>query len=249
VIDRSAHEEASATAGGGFSACGIRFVSNADGEGDAHSRRILHVAARVIHHPLVSVAISVDDSGADRRASVGDEAAHLVLLGLGANLGEPVEQLARAVELLRPHVRIDRVSSLYRTEPVGHADQPDFHNLVVTGTTALEPMQLLHAVQEIEDTLGRRRSFRNAPRTLDIDLLACGDRVMRTLALTLPHPRLHLRGFVLHPLAEVAPEWRHHVLGRTARELLSSATALERVEALGPLPRAGAALAPVRPSG
>lgn len=172
-----------------------------------------------------------------------------VLLGLGANLGDPVAQLARAVEMLEAHLVVDRVSSVYGTEPVGHADQPDFHNLVVAGRTALEPMELLRALQGIEEGMGRRRSFRNAPRTIDIDLLAYGTRVMRTLALTVPHPRLHLRGFVLHPLAEVAPEWMHPVLGRTARELLSSATALERVEPLGPLPRPAAPLAPVRPSG
>lgn len=157
-----------------------------------------------------------------------------VLLGLGANLGEPAEQLARAVEMLEAHVGVHRLSSLYRSEPVGHADQPDFHNLVVVGRTRLPPMELLRAAQEIEEVLGRRRSFRNAPRTIDIDLLAYGDRVMRTLALTLPHPRLHLRGFVLHPLAEVAPEWRHPVLGRTARELLAQAGALERVQPVGP---------------
>jgi 2-amino-4-hydroxy-6-hydroxymethyldihydropteridine diphosphokinase len=172
-----------------------------------------------------------------------------VLLGLGANLGDPLGQLARAVEMLAAHLTVDRVSSVYRTEPVGHAEQPDFHNLVLAGRTGLAPMELLRAAQEVEEVLGRRRSFRNAPRTIDVDLLAYGGRVMRTLALTIPHPRLHLRGFVLHPLAEVAPEWRHPVLGRTARELLSSATALERVEPVGPLPRPAAPLAPVRPSG
>jgi 2-amino-4-hydroxy-6-hydroxymethyldihydropteridine diphosphokinase len=172
-----------------------------------------------------------------------------VLLGLGANLGDPMDQLARAVELLGAHLRVERVSSVYRTEPVGHAEQPDFLNLVVAGRTALEPTQLLAAAQGVEGVLGRRRSFRNAPRIIDVDLLAYGDRVMRTLALTLPHPRLHLRGFVLHPLAEVAPEWRHPVLRRTARELLSAAAALERVEPLGPLHPPAAPLAPVRPSG
>lgn len=189
------------------------------------------------------------DSAAFADPDPADQAWTEVLLGLGANLGDPVDQLVRAVNLLEPHVRVERVSSLYRTEPVGHADQPDFFNLVVAGWTDLHPAVLLAAAQDVEDLLGRRRSFPNAPRTIDIDLLACGDRVMRTLALTLPHPRLHLRGFVLHPLAEVAPEWRHPVLGRTARELLSSATALERVEPIGPLLRPEATLAPVRPSG
>ena len=172
-----------------------------------------------------------------------------VILGLGANVGDPLAQLAAAVRAIGAHASIDRISSVYRTEPVGHADQPDFYNLVIVARTDHEPAELLHRMQGVEEGLGRRRTFRNAPRTIDIDLLACGDRVMRTLELTLPHPRLHLRGFVLHPLSEVAPEWRHPVLGRTARELLSAAAGLERVQAVGALPRPGAPLAPARPSG
>lgn len=175
----------------------------------------------------------------------GDE----VLLGLGANLGDPVAQLSAAVELLSGVMRIGAVSSLYRTEPVGYADQPDFYNVVVRGRTALEPGALLRAARGVEEALGRRRTFRDAPRTIDVDLLAYGGRVMETDELSLPHQRLHLRGFVLHPLAEVAPEWLHPVLLRTARELLSSASGLERVERVGALPRSGAPLAPVRPSG
>ncbi len=175
------------------------------------------------------------------------EAGGEVLLGLGANQDDPVAQLARAVEALSLVMRIDGVSSVYRTEPIGYADQPDFYNLVVRGWTALEPAALLQAAQSIEQALGRRRTFPNAPRTIDIDLLAYGERVLRTDALTLPHPRLHLRGFVLHPLAEVAPEWTHPVLLGTARELLSTAGALERVERVGALP--GVPLAPARPPG
>jgi 2-amino-4-hydroxy-6-hydroxymethyldihydropteridine diphosphokinase len=185
----------------------------------------------------------------DHPSTHPDPSGTAVLLGLGANLGDPLGQLALALELLREHVRVERVSSVYRTEPVGHADQPDFYNLVVAGRTALQPVALLAAAKGIEEGMGRVPDFRNAPRPIDIDLLAHGDRVMRTPALTLPHPRLHLRGFVLHPLAEVAPDWRHPILGRTARELLSDASALERVEPLGPLPTPGAPLAPVRPSG
>jgi 2-amino-4-hydroxy-6-hydroxymethyldihydropteridine diphosphokinase len=178
-----------------------------------------------------------------------ESAGHEVLLGLGANLGDPVAQLGRAVEALSSSLRIGAVSSLYRTEPVGHADQPDFYNLVVRGWTALEPAALLRAAQGVEAALGRRRSFRDGPRTIDVDLLAYGDRVMRTPELTLPHPRLHLRGFVLHPLVEVAPEWTHPVLARTARELLSVAGVLERVERVGALPGFGGPLAPTRPPG
>lgn len=174
---------------------------------------------------------------------------HEVLLGLGANLGDPVAQLARAVAALGDEVRVDTVSSLYRTEPVGFVEQPDFYNLVVRGRTRLDALGVLRRAREVEEALERRRPFPNAPRTIDVDLLAYGDRVMRTEELTLPHPRLHLRGFVLYPLVEVAPEWRHPVLLKTARELLSAATNLERVERVGALPGPGAPLAPARPPG
>ena len=158
-----------------------------------------------------------------------------VLLGLGANLGDPRRQLAAAVARLGALVEEVRVSSVYRTEPVGHRDQPDFYNLVVRGWTRVPPLELLRGMLEIERALGRERSFANAPRVIDIDLLAYGGVVMDTPELTLPHPGIAHRGFVLHPLAEVAPEWVHPVLSRTARELLSAAGPLERVERVGPL--------------
>lgn len=172
-----------------------------------------------------------------------------VILGLGANLGDPLAQLGRAVEALDAVVRIGRVSSVYRTEPVGYRDQPDFYNLVVMGTAQGEPEAVLRALLEVERLLGRVRTFADAPRTIDIDLLAFGTRVMEVPGLTLPHPRMHRRGFVLHPLAEIAPEWRHPVLGQTARELLSAGAARERVECVGPLYPPPGALAPGRPSG
>jgi 2-amino-4-hydroxy-6-hydroxymethyldihydropteridine diphosphokinase len=158
-----------------------------------------------------------------------------VLLGLGANLGDPRRQLAEAVARLGTLVEDVRVSSVYRTEPVGHRDQPDFYNLVVGGWTSLPPLELLRGMLTIERALGRERTFANAPRTIDIDLLAYGRVVMETPELTLPHPRIAHRGFVLHPLAEVAPDWVHPVLARTARELLSAAGSLERVELAGRL--------------
>lgn len=153
-----------------------------------------------------------------------------VLLALGANLGDPRRQLARAVEALREFVAGLRESSVYRTEPVGYADQPDFYNQVVRGTTTLAADEVLDRILAVEREIGRERTFRNAPRVIDIDLLAYGDAVIESPRLVLPHPGIPTRGFVLHPLAEVAPEWVHPVLGRTARELLSAAPALERVE-------------------
>jgi len=161
-----------------------------------------------------------------------------VLLGLGANLGDPLRQLREAVARLGAIIDEIRLSSVYRTEPVGHRDQPDFYNLVLRGRTGLSPEELLRAVLEVERELGRERSFPNAPRVIDVDVLAYGDRVMRSASLTLPHPGIAHRGFVLHPLAEVVPEWVHPVLGRTARELLSAAPSLERVECVGMLVRA-----------
>jgi 2-amino-4-hydroxy-6-hydroxymethyldihydropteridine diphosphokinase len=159
-----------------------------------------------------------------------------VLLGLGANLGDPVRQISAAVDALRAQVAIDAVSSLYRSAPVGFAEQADFYNVVCGGTTRLAPEELLAEEGRIEEALGRIRSFRNAPRLIDVDILALGDRVIDTPRLTVPHPAIASRGFVLHPLAEVAPDWRHPLLGRSARELLRSAVGLERVEALGALP-------------
>ncbi len=154
---------------------------------------------------------------------------------MGANLGDPLAQLAEAVRALGGAVQVEAVSSVFRTEPVGFRDQPDFYNLVVAGSTRLPPDEVLRAVQAVEARLGRVRTFRDAPRTIDVDVLAYGDRVIHTPALTVPHPGIATRGFVLHPLAEIAPGWRHPVLGKTALQLLAAAVGLERVERVGPL--------------
>lgn len=147
----------------------------------------------------------------------------LAYVGLGANIGEPRRQLLGALEELDrlPGTRLRARSSLYRSAPVGYAAQPDFLNAVAALDTELEPAALLDALQAIEAGHGRERSFRNAPRTLDLDLLLYGERIERTDRLTLPHPRMHERSFVLQPLAEIAPEAA--VPGRgTASELLAS---------------------------
>lgn len=158
-----------------------------------------------------------------------------VLIGLGANEGSPLAQLAEAVAALARVLTVERVSSVYRTAPVGFAEQPDFLNLVLAGSTRHSPAGLLGRMLVIERRMGRVRTFRNGPRPIDLDLLAHGDSVMDTPRLVLPHPGIAARGFVLHPLAEIAPGWRHPVDGLTAREMLARAGGLERVERLGPL--------------
>lgn len=128
-------------------------------------------------------------------------------IALGANLGDPAATLRAAIDALGelPGVRLAGRSSLYRTAPVGLADQPDFINAVARIETSLPPRELLDALLGLEARFGRIRQARNGPRTLDLDLLLFEDIVLDTPALTLPHPRLHLRAFVLAPLAEVAP--------------------------------------------
>ena len=130
-------------------------------------------------------------------------------IGLGANLGDPLDAIAAALTVIDQldGTRLQKVSSLYRSAPVD-AEGPDFLNAVAAVDTRLAPAALLAALQAIEQAHGRQRSHRNAPRTLDLDLLAWGACVSDAPGLILPHPRLHLRAFVLVPLAEIAPGLR-----------------------------------------
>ena len=141
-------------------------------------------------------------------------------VGLGSNLGDRKTTLRTAIQRLETLGRIAGVSSLYETEPVGNLEQPSFLNAVIALDTALAPVDLLAALLGIERDLGRVRSFPNAPRTLDLDLLLVDDAIIDTPDLTLPHPRLHERPFVLVPLAEIAPELVLPGSGKTLQELL-----------------------------
>jgi len=129
-------------------------------------------------------------------------------LGIGSNLEDPRAQVLRAFDELAhlPDTRVTARSSLYRTAPVGHAAQPDFINAVAGIETQLTPDALLSELQAIEARHGRKRSFPNAPRTLDLDLLLYGDARIDKPGLSVPHPRMHERAFVLQPLLEIAPQ-------------------------------------------
>lgn len=159
-----------------------------------------------------------------------------VALGLGSNLDDPRGQLRRGVRALRAAgVHVERVSSVYRSAPVGYDDQPDFYNAVVVGRWEGSPKSLLGVTRRVEDEAGRTRSFRNAPRTLDVDLLLVPGLVVDTPELRLPHPRWRERSFVLAPLAETVPLWTDPVSGETVEEIWARTRAsLPPVEVVGP---------------
>ncbi|MGH8746280.1 MAG: 2-amino-4-hydroxy-6-hydroxymethyldihydropteridine diphosphokinase [Burkholderiales bacterium] len=151
-------------------------------------------------------------------------------VGLGSNLVCPREQVLAAFDELEhlPQTRLLSRSRLYRSAPLGHEAQPDFVNAVARFDTRLEPHRLLAELHAIEKQHGRERSFPNAPRTLDLDLLLYGDAIIASPSLTLPHPRMHQRAFVLRPLAEICP--RASVPGRGTVEQLLQACAPQDVE-------------------
>jgi 2-amino-4-hydroxy-6-hydroxymethyldihydropteridine diphosphokinase len=132
----------------------------------------------------------------------------IAYVGIGSNLDDPQAQVTRAFDELAglPRTRLKARSSLYRSAPVGHAEQPDFINAVAALDTELSPDTLLRGLQQIENRHGRKRSFANAPRTLDLDLLLFGSARIDTGELQIPHPRMHQRAFVLQPLLEIAPD-------------------------------------------
>jgi 2-amino-4-hydroxy-6-hydroxymethyldihydropteridine diphosphokinase len=159
---------------------------------------------------------------------------NLVYLSLGSNVGNREQNLAHAIERLAPLGDVVSVSSFYETEPVDFADQPWFLNCAVVLETEKMPEQFLSAALRIEKKMGRDRETAQpkGPRTIDIDILLFGKAVIDTPALTIPHPALHERRFVLEPLAEIAPDVRHPIIKKTIRELrdaLPSGPAVRRL--------------------
>ena len=163
----------------------------------------------------------------------------MIVIGIGSNLAAPPAQTPRATAeqalpaLAAPHLHPVACSSWYESAPVPASDQPWFVNAVALIATELEPTKLLDLMLDVEARFGRVRGERNAARTLDLDLLDYDGLVIDTPRLILPHPRLHQRRFVLAPLCEIVPGWRHPVSGLSAAELLTALPPDQMVRRLG----------------
>src|SRR5687767_11237790 len=147
-----------------------------------------------------------------------------VAIAIGSNLGDRDRHLRAAASALRPFIDGLRLSSFHDTAPVGVDPQPQFLNAAAAGETSLSGRALLDLLLSTEQTFGRVRPYPGAPRTLDLDLILYGDDVIEEPGLIVPHPRFRERRFVLEPLAEIAPDWRDPVTGKTVEELLRGLT-------------------------
>jgi len=155
-------------------------------------------------------------------------------LSLGSNLGNREQNLRGAIRQAITLGRLVAVSSFYQTEPVEFTDQPWFLNCVIALETATQPAQLMAELLRIEHEMGRQRVLKKGPRSIDIDILLFGDDVVNTPELTIPHPEMTRRRFVLKPLAEIAPELRHPVSQKTVTQLLAELPAGQRVRKYEP---------------
>ena len=144
---------------------------------------------------------------------------HIVYLALGTNLGDRPANLKQAIAALTPQLEVKAKSQVYETPPWGFEDQPKFLNQVIKANTYLDPEPLLKHLKRLEVALGRKESFPNGPRLIDMDILFYDDLVLEKPSLVLPHPRLHERGFVLLPLMEIAPNLVHPVHKKSVREM------------------------------
>lgn len=145
---------------------------------------------------------------------------HTVYLSLGTNIGNRAANLKRVLDLLPPQMTVMAKSKVYETPPWGYTEQDKFLNQVVKVTTYLEPQKLLKHINRLEVAMGRKATFRYGPRLIDIDILFYDDEILETPSLTIPHPNLHERGFVLLPMMDIAPDHVHPIKKRSIRELV-----------------------------
>jgi 2-amino-4-hydroxy-6-hydroxymethyldihydropteridine diphosphokinase len=144
---------------------------------------------------------------------------HIVYLALGTNLGDRLKNLKQAISSLTPQLDVNAKSQVYETPPWGFEDQPKFLNQVIRANTYLDPEPLLKHLKRLEVALGRKESFPNGPRLIDMDILFYDDLVVEKPSLVIPHPRLQERGFVLLPLMDIAPALVHPVHKKSIREM------------------------------
>jgi 2-amino-4-hydroxy-6-hydroxymethyldihydropteridine diphosphokinase len=150
------------------------------------------------------------------------EISTIVHIALGTNLGERISNLSRAIAAFPPVITVLERSPVYETPPWGLAEQPTFLNMVIKGETSLKPLRLLKFLKRLEARLGRIPSVRYGPRLIDMDILFYDDLVLDSPELSIPHPRLHERAFVLVPLSDLSPTLVHPVLGKSIRALLAN---------------------------
>jgi len=156
-----------------------------------------------------------------------------VFISIGSNLGDKIGNCKIAIEEIAAFAKIVKVSSCYETEPLGYEDQPNFINCAAEIRTDLSPHELLTRLNQVENKLGRVREEKWGPRTIDLDIIFYGKQVVKDDNLVIPHPRAHLRGFVLEPICEIAPEFIHPVLSLPVSKILDDLDKTKKVKKLG----------------